>query len=72
MFDLITQFPIMDENAKLKELQAEAVDESMKIAFDLGVRLVGDPVFEVLDLPVHMYLQLRVKVEEIASLRLRQ
>jgi len=65
MFDYVAQFPIKDENAKLLDLQNEAEDCTRDMALRLGYGFAGVPVFEVLELPLSMYLQCRVPVEDV-------
>lgn len=65
MFDYVAQFPIRDVNARMSELHEDAADLTRAMAFKLGYAFAGDPVFQVLELPLSMYIECRVPVEEV-------
>lgn len=65
MFDLLTQFPIQNQGFSMVDLQQEAIEQTRAMAVTHGYALAGPPSFEVLDLPLSMYLQCRVPVEEL-------
>lgn len=65
MFDFVTQFPIENEDAKIKDLHEEAAGETRLMAVGLGYSFAGPPSFRVIELPLSMYLECRVPVQEI-------
>lgn len=65
MLDLLTQFPIVNENASMVDLQEEALAETRSMALAHGYGIVGPPSFQVRELPLGMYLECRLMVQEL-------